>query len=126
MSYVRVSAFIGKDRDSVREVQFLVDTGAFYTMLPPELASDLGIETPLAETVWVADSRRIPIQLGIAHLRALDREGGVPVGVMEVPEPLMGVTALEALGLKVNPIAETLEYDRPYGPALLRVEFSDG
>jgi hypothetical protein len=38
---------------------------------------------------------------------------------MDVVEPLLGVTALEALGLKVNPVAETLEYARPYGPAVL-------
>ena len=124
MSYVRVPAQIGKDRDSAREVTFLVDTGAFYTVLPPDLARELGIETPLVETVRLADNREAQIRLGVAHLRALDREGGIPVGVMDVPEPLMGVKALEALGLKVNPIAETLEYDRPYGPALLRIQES--
>jgi predicted aspartyl protease len=38
---------------------------------------------------------------------------------MDCPEPLLGVSALEALGLKVNPVAGTLEYDRPYAAAML-------
>jgi hypothetical protein len=53
-------------------------------------------------------------------LRALDREGGTPIGVMEAPIPLLGVTALEALGLMVNPVDETLEHSRPFGTAMLR------
>jgi len=38
---------------------------------------------------------------------------------MDVPMPLLGATALEILGLKVNPVEETLEPSRPFGPAAL-------
>jgi predicted aspartyl protease len=116
---VQIAAQIGKDRDSLREIIFLVDTGAFYTVLSSDLAGELGIETPLQVPVALADGRTIEIGLGVAYLRALDREGGVPVGVMDAPMPLLGVTALEALGLKVNPVDQTLEHARPFGPALL-------
>ena len=40
---------------------------------------------------------------------------------MEVPMPLLGATALEVLGLKVDPVGETLEHSRPFGPAALTV-----
>jgi clan AA aspartic protease len=119
VSFVRVVAAIGKDQESLREVTFLVDTGAFYTMLPPQVASDLAIQTPLSAPVRVADNRVVQIRQGVAYLKVLNREGGIQIGVMDVPEPLLGVTALEALGLKVNPVDETLEYARPYGPAAL-------
>jgi hypothetical protein len=38
---------------------------------------------------------------------------------MDEPMPLLGVIALEILGLKVNPVEETIEYSRPFGPAAL-------
>jgi predicted aspartyl protease len=110
---------IGKDDESLRELTFLVDTGAFFTMLPPRIAQELGIVTTVRGPALLADSRMVMMDLGFAYLRLLDRESGIPVGVMDVVEPLLGVTALEALGLKVNPVDETLEHARPYGPAIL-------
>lgn len=41
------------------------------------------------------------------------------MAIMEVPEPLLGVTTLEGLGLKVDPTTGKLEYSRPYGVAIL-------
>jgi predicted aspartyl protease len=117
--FVQIAAEIGKDRDSLREIIFLVDTGAFYTILSSGLASELRIETPLRALVMFADGRTIEIGLGVVYLRALDREGGVPVGIMDAPMPLLGATALGALGLKVNPVDQTLEHARPFGPAVL-------
>jgi len=47
-------------------------------------------------------------------MRLMDREGGVPVAIMDAPYALLGVTALEALGLKVNAAKQTLEEDWPW------------
>jgi predicted aspartyl protease len=126
MGYVRVTAEIGKDAASLEEVTFLVDSGAFYTMLTQELAQRLGVDTPLSVPVVLADRREVQMGFGVAYLKLLQREGGIPVGVLDVPEPLLGVTALEALGLKVNPVDEVLEYARPYGPALLQTRLRNG
>jgi predicted aspartyl protease len=38
---------------------------------------------------------------------------------MDVPMPLLGASALESLGLKVDPVEEVLEHSRPFGPAAL-------
>jgi hypothetical protein len=35
-------AQVGATNDSLREVEFKVDTGALHTMLPPQLCEDLG------------------------------------------------------------------------------------
>ncbi len=119
MGLVRVKAYIGLRQDSLQEVEFLVDTGSFYTFLPPGLAADLGITFPVTSGVILADSRRAVAPVGVAYLRLMDREGGILVASMNVPMPLLGASALEALGLKVNPVDETLEYSRPFGPAVL-------
>ncbi len=119
MGFVKVAALLGKNRDELREVTFLADFGSFYTLLTPSLARELGIEPALTAPVILADSRTVQIGVAVAYLRIGDREGGVPVGVMDVPEPLLGVSALEALGLKVNPMDGGLEKTRPFGPAVL-------
>lgn len=92
----------------------MVDTGAFYTILPPALCEEMGLSLPLRERVVTADSRRVEIPLGLAHIELDGREAGIPVGSLDVPMPLLGVSALEALGFKVNPVEGTLEPTRPF------------
>lgn len=41
------------------------------------------------------------------------------MGIMNVPEPLLGASALEGLGIKVDPTTGRLEHSRPYGLALV-------
>lgn len=119
MGFVRATGLLGATRERAQEVTFLVDSGSFYTVLSPEMAHRLGITTTLTTSAVLADKREVEMPLGVAYLHLLDREGGIPVGVLDVPEPLLGATALECLGLKVDPSSRTLEYSRPYGPALL-------
>ncbi len=119
MGVVKANALIGANREDLHEVEFLVDTGSLYTFLTPKLASNLGIDLPLTSTVILADQRTKEVPVGVAYLRLEGREGGVILAVMEVPMPLLGATALEILGLKVNPVEEPLEPSRPFGPAAL-------
>jgi clan AA aspartic protease len=120
MGIVRVLAEIGATNDELKQLEFMVDTGAFYTMLPPTICDELGLVLNLRERVVTADNRHLTIELGAAHLKIDGREGGILVGKMNVPWPLLGVSALESLGLKVNPIEGTLEPTRPFpeAPAL--------
>lgn len=120
MGLVTTTAEIGLEADSLTEVEFLVDTGSLYTFLPPDLASTLGLSFPVHSTVVLADRRTMEVPVGVAFLRLADREGGVMVATMDVPMPLLGVIALEVLGLKVDPVSETLEHTRPFGPSAHR------
>ncbi len=119
MGFVKVAANIGISRDNLQEIEFLVDTGSFYTLLPPDLAESTGIDFPVTTRVVMADSREAEVRVGVAYLRLNDREGGIIVATMNVPMPLLGASALEILGLKVDPVAEVLEHTRPFGPAAL-------
>ncbi len=109
-----VTARIGTQEASLRDVEFMVDTGAFYTILPPDVFDDLGIEIRHRERVVTADNRVLTIELGSAHIEIEDRAAAILVGKMNVPAPLLGVSALEALGFKVNPLDGTLEPARPF------------
>jgi len=120
MGYVRTRVLMGDaDRRRVKEVTFLIDTGAFFPVIPLDLAKELGIE-PLAKTrLLIADSREVTVNISLAYFRVLDREGVFPVVLMNPPEPLLGTVVLEGLGIKVDPATGRLEHSRPYGLALL-------
>ena len=116
---VTVIGETGLREDSLQQVEFLVDTGSFYSFLPPALAGALRLTFQVTSRVVLADRRTVEVPLSVAYLRLSDREGGVIVASMDVPIPLLGASALEALGLKVDPVEETLEHTRPFGPAAL-------
>ncbi len=124
MGLVKVTAKIGMGEDSLRDVEFLVDAGSFYSFVTPEMGEDLGISFPVTSRVVTADNRTVEVGVGIGYLRLDDREGGIIVAEMDVPMPLLGASAMEALGLKVDPVTEKLEHSLPFGPAALPAAFN--
>ena len=119
MGHVRVKGLVGYDAQHVQEIELLVDTGAFYTIIPPAAAKELGLEVYKTASLTLADKRRVEAGISLAYMKFLDRDGVLPVAVMDSPEPLLGVTALEGLGLRVDPTTGELQHSRPYGLAVL-------
>ena len=99
-----------------RPVEFLADTGSLYTLVSPDLAQELEFEFATSTTLVTANSSRSEVPLGFGRIRVMGREEPIIVGAMEVPIPLLGSTALQALGLKVNPTEEIVEFASPYPP----------
>ena len=115
MGIVHITGELGADLARLAPVRFLVDTGAMYSVVSPELAQELGVEFTASTTVITADGARWQIPLAFAYMRVMDREGTIILGAMNVPEPLLGATSLQILGLKADPVNERLEHSRPYG-----------
>ena len=67
----------------------------------------------------LADNRSVEAGITIAYIKLLDRDGILPVAIMDSPESLLGATALEGLGLRVDSATGRLEHSRPYGLAVL-------
>ena len=109
MGMVKAKGLIGRSREDLVEVEFLVDTGGFYTAISPHLRDQLGLPPGVMEQTQLADGRILDVEVTIAHFRLNGRQAGIPVEVMDVPEALLGVSALEALGMKVNPVSGELE-----------------
>jgi clan AA aspartic protease len=114
MGLVKVTAQIGPNREQLSDVEFLVDTGGFYTAISSDLRDQLRLSLGVWERTQLADSSIVDVEVTLAHLRLNGREGAIPVEIMNVPEPLLGASALEVLGMKVNPMTRKLEIDRPY------------
>jgi clan AA aspartic protease len=120
MGFVRVTGRIGFRDEDAQEIEFLVDSGSYYTLLPPQLFRQTGITQTVTTPVLTADSRRVDVPVGVAALGLLGREAAVLVGQLEVPMPLLGTSALEALGLMVDPVNERVIPSRAFGPAAFR------
>jgi len=120
MGYVKVKATLGSAQRTVtREVEFLADTGAFYTIVPPDLAKGLDIQPSARTRVTLADKRMVEVDVSLAYIKVLDREGIFLIAIMDAPEPLLGTTVFEGLGLRIDPSTGNVEYSRPYGLAVL-------
>ena len=120
MGFVRVRVLFGDAlRRRVGEVLFLVDTGSFFPIIPLGLAREYGLEALAEVELLLADGRRVRAGVSLAYFRVLDRDGVFQVTLMDSPEPILGVTVLEGLGVKVDPVTGKLEYSRSYGLAVL-------
>ena len=93
----------------------LVDTGATFSVLPSHLARVLGIRRPRRSvSVRLADGRRVRLGADVASFRVDGREAPATILVGKVDEPILGVEALEALGLFVDPRRKRLAPSCPY------------
>lgn len=97
----------------------LVDTGATYCLVSPSLARRLGLPEPVRrQRVTLADGSRARLPVTSLGVRIDGREASPAALIGECDEPLLGVEALEALGLAVDPKRRRLVPTRPYAVRL--------
>ena len=117
MGHVYVNATIRGRRS--RRVRFLVDTGATYSLVSPETARQAGlVELPVRDKVTLADGRTALVHQAAGSLKIDGRSAGTIFWVGPCDEPLMGVEALEVLGLGVDHHTRRLKPTRPYATRL--------
>ncbi len=105
MGHVYVTAKIGDPlRTKMKEVRMLVDTGATFPCIPEDLARELGLRMEFKTKVLLADGREVEAWHSTAYVEVMGRGDLMTVRVFSVIEPILGVLALEALGLAVDPV----------------------
>ncbi len=92
-------------RRRVVELEFLIDTGAIFSVVPGSIARKLALAKLEREEFTLADGTRHAYDVGEAFFELDDRRGTSKVvfGPANVT-PLLGALTLESLGLMVNPI----------------------
>ena len=89
---------------------FLVDTGAFDSLVPGSCLEAIGLRPRGSRDYTLADGRRISLEMTVAELEFEgERVGGTLVYGDEGAQPLLGVTALESGGFEVDPGSESLK-----------------
>ena len=90
--------------------RFLVDTGAFDSLVPREHLEGIGLQPRGRRGYVLADGKPATLDITIAEI---EFEGEVVGGTIvygeEGSEPLLGVTVLESAGFEVDPRNEVLK-----------------
>ena len=92
------------------EADFLVDTGATDSLAPRTELIKIGIQ-PVGKTVYeLADGSIQEYEYGLAEISFMGEvtAGRIIFGPDEA-EPLLGVTALESVGITIDPANRTLK-----------------
>ncbi len=92
------------------KLEFLIDSGAVYSVVPAPILDRLGIK-PLAEEQFrLANGEKIVRRKGVALFRYQGRVGGADVIFGEPGDSiLLGAFTLEALGYSLDPLRRELK-----------------
>ena len=95
------------DRSRARELKFLVDSGAIYSVVPRDILSEIGIVPIEVESFSLADLTQVEREVGEAAFTFRDRTRTSPVMFGEEGDAiLLGVMTLESLGLMLDPVKQ--------------------
>ena len=112
MGHVRVKVKVRnpQQRTLEAELELLADTGAIYSVIPSKALDSVKIERRSMRRMKLADGRVIERYLGIAEIevRGETAHSNVIFGEDE-DASVLGVTALEELGLQVDPVTGELK-----------------
>ena len=106
MGVTHVEATIRNPAEPARSWRgrFLVDTGAIDSLVPRRHLEAIGLEPKGRRVCETADGREVEMDVTTADIEVM---GEITAGLIVVAdaeaEPLLGVTALESVGIEVDP-----------------------
>ena len=110
MGIVFVEGTVSGPSGQQARLQFLVDSGATYTLLPRNVWPPLGLVPKRSVRFTLADGSIIERQISECHISLPQGDGHTPVILGESgDDALLGAITLEELGLFINPFTRTLE-----------------
>lgn len=89
---------------------FLVDTGATDSLVPRPHLEAIGLGPKGQRSYELADGREIKMDITTADIEFMGEiVGGTIIFGEAGAEPILGVTALESVGIEVDPLNQRLE-----------------
>src|SRR4051794_1737949 len=112
MGLIHVTTTLRAREDSTEQytAEFLVDTGATDSLAPAQELNRAGIKRRGRMAYELANGQTVEYDFGLAEIEFMGEitSGRVIFGP-EDAEPLLGVTALESVGISVDPASRTLK-----------------
>jgi clan AA aspartic protease len=91
------------------DVEFLIDSGAVYSVVPGKILDGLDIEPYKEMSFSLADGTTLKRRVSSAYFEFEGEGGPAPVVYGEEGDlALLGATTLESIGLVLNPFTRTL------------------
>lgn len=89
---------------------FLVDTGAVDCVVPGRQLREIGLKPKAQRTYELADGSKVKLDITIAEIEFMgDLVGSTIIFGADDVEPILGVTALESVGIEVDPRTQRLK-----------------
>ena len=96
--------------DRTWEGLFLVDTGSTDCLVPRQHLKAIGLEPKGQRTYELANGAELKLDVTSADIEFMgDFVGGTIIFGEESAEPLLGMTALESVGIEVDPLNQRLK-----------------
>jgi clan AA aspartic protease len=89
---------------------FLVDTGAIDSLVPGRFLRELGFAPRARRTYELADGSEVRLDITTGELEFMGEiVGSTLIFGADDAEPILGVTALESVGIEVDPRSQKLK-----------------
>lgn len=109
-THVTVTIRNPADPERAWEALFLVDTGAADSLVPRPHLEAIGLKPRGRRVYELADGREITVDVTVAEIEFMgETVGGTVLFGEPDAEPLLGVTALESVGIEVDPVNQRLK-----------------
>jgi clan AA aspartic protease len=109
MTHVTVSLRASADAQEKYEALFLVDTGASDTMAPAPELEKAGVRRAGRMAYELANGQAVEYDFGVAFIEFMGEiTAGRVIFGHEGCEPILGVIALESVGIVVDPRTQAL------------------
>ena len=109
-THVTVTIRNPAEPDRTWEGLFLVDTGATDSLVPRPHLESIGLEPKGQRSYELADGSEIKLDITVGQIEFMGEfVGGTIIFGEAGAEPLLGVTALESVGIEVDPLNQRLK-----------------
>jgi predicted aspartyl protease len=110
MGHTTVSVkLFSEDRTGAKQVDLLEDTGSTYTWVPRPLLEAISIKPLTTRNFRKIDGRTLKREVGEALMEIVNERATTMVVFAEKGDAnVLGVHALESLGLEVDPVSKEL------------------
>jgi clan AA aspartic protease len=110
MTHVTVAVRNPAEPERVWEGLFLVDTGAVDSLVPGKCLREIGLKPKAQRTYELADGSEVKLPITTGELEFMGEiVGSTLLFGADDAEPILGVTALESVGIEVDPRSQRLK-----------------
>ena len=110
MTHVAVTVRNPADPERTWEGLFLVDAGTVDCLVPGKRLREIGLTPKAKRTYELADGSEIKMEITTAEIEFMgDLVGSTIIFGADDAEPILGVTALESVGIEVDPRTQRLK-----------------
>jgi clan AA aspartic protease len=109
ITFLKVKVINPEQSRKSKECEFLVDSGAVYSVVPQNVLKKLGIKPTSFEQFILANGEVIKKPIGNAYFKYEGKIRAAPVVFGDEGVFLLGATTIEALGMMLDPIRRKLK-----------------